>query len=84
MTDSDIQVIKDLLPFLIPVLIIELVLIVVSLVDLSKRNKVKGGSKVVWVLVIVLLNLIGPILYLVWGRNVDSKEESANGSSDKD
>ena len=68
---------------LLPVLLIELALIVISLVDLSKRKQVKGGSKVVWVVVILLLNLIGPILYLVWGRNVEDKE-NGNGSGDKD
>jgi hypothetical protein len=73
-----------LLPLLIPVLLIEIALWVVSFIDLSKRDKVRGGSKVLWVVIILLLNLIGPILYLVWGRNVDSKEENANGSGDKD
>ena len=68
---------------LIPLLLIELALIVISLVDLSKRKQVKGGSKVVWVLVIILLNLIGPILYLVWGRNAEDKENH-NASGDKD
>jgi len=69
---------------LIPLLLIEIALWVVSLIDLSKRDKVRGGSKVLWVVIILALNLIGPILYLIWGRNVDSKEESANGSGDKD
>ena len=67
----------------IPILVLEIILIVVSLVDLSKRNKVQFNNKVVWVIIIVFLNLIGPILYLVWGRNVEDKE-SANGSGDKD
>ena len=67
-----------------PILIIEVILIVISLVDLSKRKKVHFDNKLIWVLLIVFLNLIGPILYLVWGRDVDTKEESANGSGDKD
>jgi hypothetical protein len=29
---------------------------------------VKGGSKVVWALVIIFVNLIGPILYFLVGR----------------
>jgi hypothetical protein len=43
-------------------------LIVWALVDLAKRERVKGGSKIIWVLVVVLFEFIGPILYLAWGR----------------
>ena len=38
-----------------------------ALVDLIKREQVKG-SKVVWALVIILINIIGPIVYLIFGR----------------
>jgi hypothetical protein len=53
---------------LLPLLLIQLGLIVWALVDLSKRERVKGGSKIVWVLVILIFEFIGPILYLAWGR----------------
>lgn len=52
----------------IPLLLIQVGLIVWALVDLTKRERVKGGSKVVWVLVILIFEFIGPILYLAWGR----------------
>ncbi len=54
---------------LLPLLAIQLSLMIWALVDLVRRERVRGGSKLVWVLVILLLNFIGPILYLVWGRN---------------
>jgi hypothetical protein len=82
MTDADLELFKDLLPFLIPVLIIQVIIMVVALVDLAKRKRVKGENKVVWALIIILVNLIGPILYLVWGRNTDAKEET-DDSGDK-
>ena len=53
---------------LIPLLLIQVGLIVWALVDLAKRESVKGGSKVIWVLVILIFEFIGPILYLAWGR----------------
>jgi Phospholipase_D-nuclease N-terminal len=52
----------------IPLLLIQVGLIVWALVDLAKRERVKGGSKIVWVLVVVLFEFVGPILYLAWGR----------------
>lgn len=83
MTDAELQLLKDLIPFLIPVFIIQVVLWVIALVDLSKRKRVKGDNKVVWVLIILLLEIIGPILYLLWGRHTDTEEETKDGSGDK-
>jgi hypothetical protein len=82
MTDAELQTLKDLLPLLIPIFIIQVVIMVVALVDLAKRKRVKGESKVVWALVIILVNLIGPVIYLVWGRHPDAgqEEETKNDS----
>jgi hypothetical protein len=65
---NDLETLKDALPFLIPLLVIELGLMVFALVDLARRKVVKGGQKWPWVLVIVLLGIIGPIFYLLVGR----------------
>lgn len=50
---------------LIPVFIIQLILMVVTLVDLKKRNKVALGNKMIWVFIIIFVNILGPIIYLV-------------------
>jgi hypothetical protein len=63
----DFAQIKPFIPFLIPVLIIQLVLIVVALLDLVRREKTRG-PKWVWAIVILFVNYIGPILYFVIGR----------------
>ena len=65
---NDLEVLKDALPFLIPLAVIELGLMAFALVDLARRQVVKGGRKWPWVLVIVLLGIMGPIFYLLVGR----------------
>ena len=65
---DDFQVIKEMLPFLIPVLLVEIALIVIALLDLVKREHVRGGNKVVWVLLILFVQIIGPVVYLIAGR----------------
>ena len=55
------------IPLLIPIIVLELGLMVFALLDLSKRT-VTRGPKWVWIGVIVLLNMIGPILYFLFGR----------------
>lgn len=67
MSESEIQAIVKLLPLLIPLVIIQLGLMVVALWDLIKREQTRG-PKWFWVLVIILINFIGPIIYLVIGR----------------
>jgi hypothetical protein len=57
-----------MLPFLIPLFVLEIALLVIALVDVVKRERVKGGNKVVWLLVIIFISIIGPIVYLLLGR----------------
>ena len=42
---------------------------IAALVDLERdERRVRGGSKLVWALVIFFVNVLGPILYFVAGR----------------
>jgi hypothetical protein len=62
--------IRENIALLIPLFVIQLALMIAALVDLLKREnqQVTGGNKLIWILVIVLVNLIGPIIYFVAGR----------------
>ncbi len=53
---------------IIPLILVEIGLMAFALYDLVKRKRVKGGNKWVWGIIIVVVNLIGPILYFVIGR----------------
>ena len=64
---GDPQQLIDLLPALVPLLVLEMALLVVALVDAARRPHVRG-NRVVWILVIVFVSVIGPILYLTLGR----------------
>jgi hypothetical protein len=59
----------ELLVLLLPIALIQLGLLVYALVDLLRpERRVVGGSKLAWALVIVLVNFIGPLVYLLAGR----------------
>jgi hypothetical protein len=54
---------------MVPILLIQLGLLALALYDLTRpARRVKGDSKVVWALVIIFVNFIGPILYFLVGR----------------
>ena len=65
MNMTDLQ---ELLPFLIPLFLVQLALIVFALFDLARRAQTRG-PKWMWVLIILFINLIGPIVYFVLGRD---------------
>ncbi|MCI0397838.1 MAG: PLD nuclease N-terminal domain-containing protein [Chloroflexi bacterium] len=68
MSEQEIELLRELLPLLIPLALIQLGLMIVALVDLARRPATRG-PKWVWVLVILFVNAgIGPILYFVLGR----------------
>ncbi len=59
--------IQEYLPLLLPIFLIQLGLIVAALLDLRKRT-VTNGPRWLWVVVIIFVNMIGPIAYFVIGR----------------
>lgn len=71
MSESELQQLTKLIPLLIPLIIIEIALMIIALWDLIKREQTRG-PKWLWVLVILFLNFIGPIIYLVVGRQDES------------
>ncbi len=59
---------------IIPIVLLELGLLIFALVDLIRRPRT-NGPKWVWALVIVLVNLFGPIIYLLVGRQETAEED---------
>ncbi len=59
----------QILLLLIPIAVIQVGLLVFALRDLlNPERRVMGGNKLVWGLIIVLVNLIGPLVYFLVGR----------------
>jgi hypothetical protein len=60
---------EQIIALVAPIVVIQFGLMIAALFDLERdERQVRGGSKVVWALVIVLVNVLGPILYFVAGR----------------
>ena len=61
--------IMDFLPFLIPLIIVEFVLLIYTLHHILIHTTYKRGNRTLWVIVaIVGMNFIGPILYFLLGK----------------
>lgn len=53
-----------------PFIIIQGILIIVALVDWSRVDRF-NGPKWMWFFIIIFINIIGPILYFIFGRSAD-------------
>lgn len=61
--------IKEFLPFLIPLVIVQLSLLGYALYHILTHKSYKRGNRTLWlVIVIVLMNFVGPILYFLFGK----------------
>lgn len=58
---------SSILPILVPFLLVGFLLILIALVDLY-RHRTTRENVLLWTIVIVFFNTLGPILYFVIGR----------------
>lgn len=61
--------IKEMLPFLIPLVIVQFSLLGYTLYHILTHKTYKRGNRVLWlVLTLVFMNFVGPILYFALGK----------------
>jgi len=60
--------ITKMLPLIIPIVLLQLGLQIFALVDVARREKTKG-PKWIWVLVIVFGEILGSVIYFIFGRD---------------
>ncbi|WP_144023668.1 PLD nuclease N-terminal domain-containing protein [Paenibacillus sp. FSL H8-0548] len=61
---------SEILPIIAPIIVIQLILMVIALILCAKAEKTRG-PKWVWVLIIIFVNLVGPIAFFIAGRRSD-------------
>lgn len=67
MNNTNWSTFQQMLPLLIPIVIIEIILLVAGLLDLIKQRTTRG-PKWMWAIIILFVQIIGPILYFTLGR----------------
>ena len=59
----------NIFALLLPLIVLQVVLLIMALVDLTRPDRrVRGDNKVVWTLIIIFISLFGPLLYFLIGR----------------
>ena len=62
------ETLMQYLPILIPIVVIQYILAIVALIHLLKHPHYRFGNKIIWILVVLFVQFIGPILYFAVGR----------------
>lgn len=62
------DILVEILPFLIPVLVVDVILAVTAVLHVLRHPHYRFGNKAVWLVVVIVLLLIGPIIYFVFGK----------------
>lgn len=66
---NEFGMLKDLIPFIIPLLIAEIALLVYTIRHILTHNNYKRGNRTIWLIIsIVGMQFIGPILYFLLGK----------------
>ncbi len=64
---------------LIPVILLEISLLLIAVRDWYKKREYLEQNKLIWLLIILFFNMIGPIIYLWYSHNkimtVDDSED---------
>lgn len=53
-----------------PIIVVQLILMTIALIDCVRIERT-NGPKVMWVLIIIFVNIFGPIIYFLFGRRAD-------------
>lgn len=68
---GNIETLKEYLPFLLPLIIFQLILAITALVHVLKNPKYRFGNKTMWIFIVLFIQIIGPVIYFALGRGED-------------
>lgn len=58
----------EMLPLLIPILVLDAILAVVAVLHVLRHPHYRFGNKALWLVMVIVLLLIGPIIYFIFGK----------------
>jgi hypothetical protein len=66
-----LEMLREYLPFLVPLIILEIILAITALVHVLRNPKYRFGNKIMWIVVVLFIQIIGPVVYFAFGRGDD-------------
>ncbi len=65
------ELLKEYWMFLVPLILLEFALMVTALIHVLRHSNYRFGSRAMWIPIVVFVQIIGPLVYFIFGRGVD-------------
>lgn len=62
---------SELISLLLPLLVIQFTLAIIAIVSIVRSDSTRGLPKWAWIVIVLVVNTIGPIAYFIFGREKD-------------
>ena len=56
------------LALLLSIIILEFILAITALIHVIKHPNYRFGNKAIWIIVVLFIQILGPIFYFIFGR----------------
>ncbi|MGM0166559.1 hypothetical protein IGI39_001519 [Enterococcus sp. AZ135] len=63
---------KENLPIFLPLVLLELILMITAVRHVLTHQGYRFGNKAIWLFVVIVIQIIGPVIYFVFGKRDDS------------
>ncbi|GGI66221.1 MULTISPECIES: PLDc N-terminal domain-containing protein [Enterococcus] len=65
---NNTQFFIDNLPLFIPLIVLQMALMVTAVIHVLKHPNYRFGNKALWLIIVIVLQIVGPVIYFVFGR----------------
>ena len=65
---SFIPEVGELLWIILPLFVLQITLIVASIWQWNRKREFIGQYKIIWLLIIIFINILGPIIFLIYSQ----------------
>lgn len=65
---GNLEILREYYVFLIPIIILQIILAISALIHVLKNPKYRFGNKTMWILIVLFVQIIGPVIYFAFGR----------------
>lgn len=66
--NANIDLLIEYLPFIAPLILLQIGLAIISAVHVVRHPHYRFGNQMMWLLIVLLIQWIGPLVYFVFGR----------------
>ncbi|GKV69190.1 hypothetical protein NCCP2716_16880 [Sporosarcina sp. NCCP-2716] len=66
--NNDIDMLIEYLPFLVPLIVLQVGLAIFSAIHVIRHPHYRFGNQIMWLLIVVFIQFLGPLAYFTIGR----------------